>query len=463
MNIDYRDPWVLVLNITVIIILTLLIIPTLLNTKEKLGVRLSFSAIFMVVAVNCLANLALFYSQDIAFFDFLFMQAFIPLLFGPAVYFYVILNNGSTVKKPWIHFMIPFLAIIYGTYHVQLTDAEKIQVFHEVNEADNMGYNILNTLVMSIPLVYFYFASKFLKRLPVLPGDPLAPLKKIKIRWSHEFINLLLFCVFSFLVIIIVATYYYQVPQPYLDLIGMPLYFPLIYAVIAVRSNMTSKQLEMQYELSKAEEESRMRDYRITISRDLHDNIGAYANSLIAKIDFLSADEKAGNGELADLKENAENILALLRQTIWVLNNDAMSVEDFYDYVKQYVLKSFRNSGITVSFDEDIRQNRILPSEISINLFRIIQEGLQNIMKHSRATQVDLNLISAENLHISLCDNGEGFFPATADEGYGLANMRTRAGQIGFKVEILTAEPSGTLLVVEEYTHPRIEQHLNFN
>ena len=171
-----------------------------------------------------------------------------------------------------------------------------------------------------------------------------------------------------------------------------------------------------------------MRDYRITISRDLHDNIGAYANSLIAKIDFLSADEKAGNGELADLKENAENILALLRQTIWVLNNDAMSVEDFYDYVKQYVLKSFRNSGITVSFDEDIRQNRILPSEISINLFRIIQEGLQNIMKHSRATQVDLNLISTENLHISLCDNGEGFFPATADEGYGLANMRTRAG-----------------------------------
>ena len=247
MNIDYRDPWVLVLNITVIIILTLLIIPTLLNTKEKLGVRLSFSAIFMVVAVNCLANLALFYSQDIAFFDFLFMQAFIPLLFGPAVYFYVILNNGSTVKKPWIHFMIPFLAIIYGIYQVQLTDAEKIQVFHEVNEADNMGYNILNTLVMSIPLVYFYFASKFLKRLPVLPGDPLAPLKKIKIRWSHEFINLLLFCVFSFLVIIIVATYYYQVPQPYLDLIGMPLYFPLIYAVIAVRSNMTSKQLEMQY------------------------------------------------------------------------------------------------------------------------------------------------------------------------------------------------------------------------
>ena len=87
MNIDYRDTWVLVLNITVIIILTLLIIPTLLNTKEKLGVRLSFSAIFMVVAVNCLANLALFYSQDIAFFDFLFMQAFIPLLFGPASIF----------------------------------------------------------------------------------------------------------------------------------------------------------------------------------------------------------------------------------------------------------------------------------------------------------------------------------------------------------------------------------------
>lgn len=454
MNINFQDPWVLVLNITVIVILTLLIIPTLLNTKEKLGVRLSFSAIFIIVAVNCLANLALFYTQDVAYFDFLFLQAFIPLLFGPAIYFYVLLNNGGAIKRPWIHFIIPFLAILYGVYHVQMDEGDKMRIFQEVNAAQNLSYNILNTLVMSIPLIYFYFSKRYLKRLHIQPADPLAPLKKIKIRWSHEFINLLLFCVFSFLVIMIVATYFYQVPQPYLDLIGMPLYFPLIYAVIAVRSNMISKQIEMQYGLSKAEEGSRLREHRIAISRDLHDNIGAYANSLITKIDFLSADEKAGNEELADLKENAENILGLLRQTIWVLNNDTVSVENFYDYVKQYALKSFRNSGVMISFEEDIRQNRILPSEMSINLFRIIQEGLQNIMKHSGATQVELNLISAENLHISLCDNGKGFLPDNTAEGYGLANMRTRAEEIGFRVEVVSPAPSGTLLVLEEIRPP---------
>lgn len=454
MNINFQDPWVLVLNITVIVILTLLIIPTLLNTKEKLGVRLSFSAIFIIVAVNCLANLALFYTQDVAYFDFLFLQAFIPLLFGPAIYFYVLLNNGGAIKRPWIHFIIPFLAILYGVYHVQMDEGDKMRIFQEVNAAQNLSYNILNTLVMSIPLIYFYFSKRYLKRLHIQPADPLAPLKKIKIRWSHEFINLLLFCVFSFLVIMIVATYFYQVPQPYLDLIGMPLYFPLIYAVIAVRSNMISKQIEMQYGLSKAEEGSRLREHRIAISRDLHDNIGAYANSLITKIDFLSADEKAANEELADLKENAENILGLLRQTIWVLNNDTVSVENFYDYVKQYALKSFRNSGVMISFEEDIRQNRILPSEMSINLFRIIQEGLQNIMKHSGATQVELNLISAENLHISLCDNGKGFLPDNTAEGYGLANMRTRAEEIGFRVEVVSPAPSGTLLVLEEIRPP---------
>lgn len=454
MNINFQDPWVLVLNITVIVILTLLIIPTLLNTKEKLGVRLSFSAIFIIVAVNCLANLALFYTQDVAYFDFLFLQAFIPLLFGPAIYFYVLLNNGGAIKRPWIHFIIPFLAILYGIYHVQMDEGDKMRIFQEVNEAQNLSYNILNTLVMSIPLIYFYFSKRYLKRLHIQPADPLAMLQKIKIQWSHEFINLLLFCVFSFLVIMIVATYFYQVPQPYLDLIGMPIYFPLIYAVIAVRSNMISKQLEMQYGLSKAEEDSRLRDHRIAISRDLHDNIGAYANSLITKIDFLSAEDNAGSRELADLKENAENILGLLRQTIWVLNNDSISVEDFYDYVKQYALKSFRNSGITVSFEEDIRQNRILPSETSINLFRIIQEGLQNIMKHSAATQVELNLISAEKLHISLYDNGKGFLPDNTAEGYGLANMRTRAEEIGFRVEVVSPAPSGTLLVLEEIRPP---------
>ena len=454
MNINFQDPWVLVLNITVIVILTLLIIPTLLNTKEKLGVRLSFSAIFIIVAVNCLANLALFYTQDVAYFDFLFLQAFIPLLFGPAIYFYVLLNNGGAIKRPWIHFIIPFLAILYGIYHVQMDEGDKMRIFQEVNEAQNLSYNILNTLVMSIPLIYFYFSKRYLKRLHIQPADPLAMLQKIKIQWSHEFINLLLFCVFSFLVIMIVATHFYQVPQPYLDLIGMPIYFPLIYAVIAVRSNMISKQLEMQYGLSKAEEDSRLRDHRIAISRDLHDNIGAYANSLITKIDFLSAEDNAGSRELADLKENAENILGLLRQTIWVLNNDTVSVENFYDYVKQYALKSFRNSGITVSFEEDIRQNRILPSETSINLFRIIQEGLQNIMKHSAATQVELNLISAEKLHISICDNGKGFLPDNTAEGYGLANMRTRAEEIGFRVEVVSPAPSGTLLVLEEIRPP---------
>ena len=294
MNINFQDPWVLVLNITVIVILTLLIIPTLLNTKEKLGVRLSFSAIFIIVAVNCLANLALFYTQDVAYFDFLFLQAFIPLLFGPAIYFYVLLNNGGAIKRPWIHFIIPFLAILYGIYHVQMDGGDKMRIFQEVNEAQNLSYNILNTLVMSIPLIYFYFSKRYLRRLHIQPADPLAMLQKIKIQWSHEFINLLLFCVFSFLVIMIVATYFYQVPQPYLDLIGMPIYFPLIYAVIAVRSNMISKQLEMQYAVSKAEEDNRLRDQRIAISRDLHDNIGAYATSLISKIEYFAVEEKAG-------------------------------------------------------------------------------------------------------------------------------------------------------------------------
>src|SRR5690606_23126243 len=132
MNINFQDPWVLVLNITVIVILTLLIIPTLLNTKEKLGVRLSFSAILIIVAVNCMANLALFYTQDVAYFDFLFLQAFIPLLFGPAIYFYVLLNNGGAIKRPWIHFIIPFLAILYGIYHVQMEEGDKMRIFQEV-------------------------------------------------------------------------------------------------------------------------------------------------------------------------------------------------------------------------------------------------------------------------------------------------------------------------------------------
>lgn len=78
--------------------------------------------------------------------------------------------------------------------------------------------------------------------------------------------------------------------------------------------------------ISSAIDDKKLNEQRIDISRDLHDNIGAYANSLIAEVDHIStSDKQLNSNQIKDLKANAENILSLLRQTIWVLNNDKIA------------------------------------------------------------------------------------------------------------------------------------------
>ena len=77
---------------------------------------------------------------------------------------------------------------------------------------------------------------------------------------------------------------------------------------------------------------------RKRISRDLHDNIGAYVTSLISKIDKLKNTPKDhfSEGSCADVRLDAENILALLRQTIWVLGNKETNITVSYTHLDVY-------------------------------------------------------------------------------------------------------------------------------
>lgn len=446
---NYKDPLVLILNITVILILILLIIPNLLNKKEKIGVRISFSIIFLIVIINCTGNLMIFYFENYQYLGIQFLLLFTPFLFGPAIYFYVKEINGSTIKKLIPHLIIPALVFGLGLLYNVLSDEHQIKIIKEISAGSYLPYNVLNTFIIVIPLFYFAKSKIWLNKLKIDEKENLYSQKKIKKGWAIEFLNYMIFSMFSFLIIAVVATYFLKIPQMYLDLVGMPIYFPIIYSIVAVRSNMISKDLEMQYVIAKVENENKLNEQRINISRDLHDNIGAYANSLIAKIDHIATVETNQNvRELGDLKENAEQILSLLRQTIWVLNNDQIAAETSFDYVKQYALKIFKNTSIKVKFEENIPFNKILTAAEASNIFRIMQEACQNIMKHSNASLVKISIESGNYFTISVEDNGKGFINSGSSESYGLENMKHRAKNIGMILKIDSKIAQGTIISV---------------
>jgi signal transduction histidine kinase len=194
-----------------------------------------------------------------------------------------------------------------------------------------------------------------------------------------------------------------------------------------------------------------MQKERERISRDLHDHLGAYSTALIANADTLEQqlqDEKALK-TVTYLKENSKNKLSTLRETIWLLNSNNLTVKRFYEGFINYSTNILRShEEIEIEFTDNIINDALLPPAKAINLLRILQEAIQNIVKHAYATRIDCILTSDENLTITIRDNGRGFLPDETRKGNGLTNMSERAQEIGFMLDMISDTGKGTTIKI---------------
>jgi signal transduction histidine kinase len=207
-----------------------------------------------------------------------------------------------------------------------------------------------------------------------------------------------------------------------------------------------TKELKRQFEL-----EVQMQKERERISRDLHDHIGAYSTALIANADALEQqleDEKALK-TVSYLKENSKNILTTLRETIWLLNTNNLTVKRFYEGFINYSTNILRNhEGIEIEFTDAITNNAQLQPAKAIHLLRILQEAIQNIVKHAQATHIGCVLTCDKQLTITISDNGKGFNPDLIIKGNGLFNMQQRAEEINFTLAIKSTMGKGTTITL---------------
>lgn len=211
----------------------------------------------------------------------------------------------------------------------------------------------------------------------------------------------------------------------------------------AINKNKYRKKLEfikMQQEL----ETERQR-----ISRDLHDNMGAYTTALLANVEKLRI-QKGENDELVKMKNNADNILNSLRETIWVLNNKEISVADFSDAFKTYCVKWLQNfEEINFEAEEMIESNKILTAVEAIHFDKILKEGFQNIIKHSQATNIIFTIISnSGKLQFTLSDNGKGFDSHIKQKGNGLENMQWRAKEALATLQVQSEPGKGSKIII---------------
>lgn len=131
--------------------------------------------------------------------------------------------------------------------------------------------------------------------------------------------------------------------------------------------------------------------------------------------------------------------------------------------LQSYATEWMERSGIQANLELDSNLGR-LPETIELSIFRIVQEGLNNVRKHAEATVVDVALqhTSPRSLMLVIADNGRGLHPAfdlvklTTAGHYGLVGISERVTLMGGHVKIQNRAEGGTILRVE-IPHPRVE------
>lgn len=229
----------------------------------------------------------------------------------------------------------------------------------------------------------------------------------------------------------------------------------LLYNQQKIKNSQLIKEAELKEALVKIETQNKLQEQRLQISRDLHDNIGSQLTFIISSIDNLKyfdiAKEKLVS-KFDDISGFTKNTITELRDTIWAMNKSAISVEDLQIRITNFIDQAkLATQGISFDFsiEEQVNASHEFSSLEGMNIYRIIQEAVNNAIKYANATQIKILLHQEENKMIfSISDNGIGFSETEIELGNGLNNMKKRALELKADLKINAEKGNGTIVTI---------------
>ena len=200
-----------------------------------------------------------------------------------------------------------------------------------------------------------------------------------------------------------------------------------------------------------AEENERKR-----IAADLHDNLGAYAASIVSNLDQIALQQQETRNlvPFQELRNNSKAIVAQLGDTIWALKTDELSLTAISDRVKIFMQRLQPSyPDISMEAEEAIQLDHVLPALQAFHLMRIIQEAINNALRHSKCRNIIIKISGDDTWQISISDDGTGFNADTVNStGYGLYNMKSRAAEFNWKLDWQSTE-QGTRVTISPTTN----------
>ena len=199
-------------------------------------------------------------------------------------------------------------------------------------------------------------------------------------------------------------------------------------------------------------DESRYKEKK-RLAQDLHDGVLGRMFGLRLNLDSLNSNTDAN---AATKRAELLNELKIIEQDIREISHDLnreklVLINNFVSIVHNLLeeQKSFHDSEVIYHIDPSINWDKI-ENAIKINMYRILQEGLQNINKYATAKNITIEITgNTENVVFLLKDDGIGFDVNKKSKGIGMQNMITRTSDCQGKIEIISAKGEGTRIEIQ--------------
>jgi signal transduction histidine kinase len=229
----------------------------------------------------------------------------------------------------------------------------------------------------------------------------------------------------------------------------------LVYRQQKLRHRQLAQEHELKTAIAQIETQSQLQNQRLEISRDLHDNIGAQLTFIISSVDNIKYAFDLANTKLDEKLQNisdfAKDTIVELRDTIWAMNNNDISFEDLRARILNFIEKAKEANGdIVFSFaiDDSLNATR-LTSVQGMNVYRSIQEAVNNALKYADAKQLSIAITKdVRGIVVTIEDDGRGFDQSNVKFGNGIANMRNRISAIGGEFRIDAIPGNGTKIAM---------------
>ncbi len=242
---------------------------------------------------------------------------------------------------------------------------------------------------------------------------------------------------------------------PFFDKAGNLLGYRGINRDVTARKRAEERIHSLTGQLMKAQETERQR-----LSRNLHDLVGQNLSALIIGIDTLFDDQpkvpSAMRQRLAELSKMVQGTITAVRDLAYGLRPTSLDQLGLAKTVLQYCEEFSGRTGVKVDFFAPGLDNLKLASDIEIALYRLIQEGLNNVKKHADATNATIRLVASfPNIILRIEDNGKGFdaenrlASAINEKRMGLVSMEERVALRGGKMRIESRPMQGTKIFIE--------------